>query len=112
MKPATKKPKAVYAGSFDPLTVGHLWMIEEGVRLFGHLTVAIGINPNKRPTFPAEGRIQMLRESTRHLRGVEITSFGNQYLIDYARSIEATHVASWHSITDGLRIRARHAEYQ
>jgi len=92
MKNSSNKPKAVYAGSFDPLTVGHLWMIEEGVRLFGRLTVAIGINPNKHPTFSIEDRIRMIRESTRHLRGVEITSFGSQYLIDYARAIKATHI--------------------
>lgn len=92
MKAATQKPKAVYAGSFDPLTVGHLWMIEEGVRLFGGLTVAIGVNPAKRPTFGLEDRLEMLRASIRHLRGVQVTSFGNQYLIDYAREIGATHI--------------------
>lgn len=92
MKQAVAKSKAVYAGSFDPLTVGHLWMIEEGVRLFGRLTVAIGVNPSKRATFSTEERLAMLRDATRHLRAVEVTSFGNQYLIDYARSIEATHV--------------------
>ena len=44
----SEKPrKAVYAGSFDPLTNGHLWMIKQGLDLFDHLTVAIGINPDK-----------------------------------------------------------------
>ena len=42
--------KAVYAGSFDPLTNGHLWMINKGLELFDHLTVAIGINPDKEYT--------------------------------------------------------------
>ena len=92
MKTSAKKPNAVYAGSFDPLTVGHLWMIEAGVRLFGRLTVAIGVNPSKRPTFTLEQRLEMLRASTKHLKGVQITSFGNQYLIDYAEEIGATHI--------------------
>lgn len=92
MKTSASKPNAVYAGSFDPLTVGHLWMIEEGVRLFGRLTVAIGINPAKRSTFTLERRLEMLRASTKHLRGIQISSFGNQYLIDYAKAIGATHI--------------------
>ena len=92
MKSPAKKPKAVYAGSFDPLTIGHLWMIEEGVHLFQQLTVAIGVNPNKRPTFSLDERLAMLRDSTRHLRGIHLTSFGNRFLIDYAREIGATHI--------------------
>jgi len=92
MKTSAKKPNAVYAGSFDPLTVGHLWMIEAGVRLFGRLTVAIGVNPSKRPTFTLEQRLEMLRASTKHLKGVQIASFGNQYLIDYAKETGATHI--------------------
>ncbi len=47
---SAKRPRrlGVYAGSFDPLTVGHLWMIEEGAKLFDHLIVAVGINPDKK----------------------------------------------------------------
>jgi len=92
VKTPAKKPKAVYAGSFDPLTIGHLWMIEEGVRLFNHLTVAIGVNPNKHPTFSLDERLAMLRDSTRHLLGVHLTSFGNRFLIDYAQEIGTTHI--------------------
>ena len=92
MKKPPAKPIAVYAGSFDPLTVGHMWMIEAGVRLFGQLTVAIGVNPAKHSTFTLEERLEMLRASTKQLRGVRATSFGNQYLIDYARDIGATHI--------------------
>ena len=67
-------------------------MIETGARLFNGLTIAIGVNPAKRPTFALADRIEMLRASTRHLRGVRISSFGNQYLIDYAREIGSTHI--------------------
>lgn len=82
----------VYAGSFDPLTIGHVWMIEQGSRLFDRLTVAIGINPEKRYTFTLEERLEMLRESLKDYKNLSIDSFSNFYLIDYARSIGATHI--------------------
>ena len=88
----TKKRLGVYAGSFDPLTVGHLWMIEQGVRLFDRLIVAVGVNPDKRYTFPLEERLDMLRESLKQYRTLLISSFSNRYLIDYAQSIGATHI--------------------
>lgn len=83
---------AVYAGSFDPLTIGHLWMIEQGIALFPKLVVAIGINPEKRYTFSVEERLAMLRDSVGHLRGIEFASFTQQFLITYAKSVGATHV--------------------
>ena len=83
---------AVYAGSFDPLTVGHLWMIEQGVRLFDRLTVAVGVNPDKNYAFILEDRLNMLREATRQFRNVAIASFSNRYLIHYAQLIGATHI--------------------
>jgi pantetheine-phosphate adenylyltransferase len=82
----------VYAGSFDPLTVGHLWMIEQGVALFDRLVVAIGINSEKQYTFSLPDRLTMLRASLEHHRNLEVTSFANSYLIDYAQQIGATHI--------------------
>ena len=67
-------------------------MIEQGVRLFDRLIVAIGINPEKRYTFSLEERLNMLRESLKEHRNVSVTSFSNQYLIDYAQSVHATHI--------------------
>lgn len=67
-------------------------MIEQGVKLFDCLTVAIGINPEKRYTFSLEDRLRMLRESLKQFRNVSIVSFSNRYLIDYAQSIAATHI--------------------
>jgi pantetheine-phosphate adenylyltransferase len=86
------KSKAVYAGSFDPLSIGHLWMIEQGVRLFGKLTVAIGVNPHKRCSFSLEDRLAMLRASIRDLPGIHIATFGQQFLIDYAHSVGAQFI--------------------
>lgn len=88
----TTKRLGVYAGSFDPLTVGHLWMIEQGVALFDELVVAVGINPEKRYSFPLEDRMKMLRDSLRPYRNLAVTSFSNSYLIDYAQEIGATHI--------------------
>ncbi|MBK1835095.1 adenylyltransferase/cytidyltransferase family protein, partial [Roseibacillus ishigakijimensis] len=55
---------AVYAGSFDPPTNGHLWMIEQGLALFDRLIVAIGTNPSKSYTFSVAERLDLLRAST------------------------------------------------
>src|SRR6266576_790539 len=88
----TRKRLGVYAGSFDPPTIGHLWMIEEGVRLFDELIVAVGVNPEKKYTFTLEARLEMLRDSTKKFRNVKVTSFSNSYLIDYARSVGASHI--------------------
>lgn len=83
---------AVYAGSFDPLTLGHTWMIEQGVRLFDRLVVAIGTNPDKRYAFSLQDRLEMLRSSTRRFRTVKVANFSNQFLITYAKSIGASHI--------------------
>jgi pantetheine-phosphate adenylyltransferase len=82
----------VYAGSFDPLTVGHLWMIEQGVRLFDRLIVAVGVNAEKHYTFSLPDRLAMLNESTRHLPNLTVSSFADRYLIHYAREVGATHI--------------------
>ena len=87
-----KKKAAVYAGSFDPLTIGHMWMIEEGARLFDRLIVAVGVNPEKTSSFTLEDRLAMLRESTVRFSNVAIASFSSRYLIHYAQSVGATHI--------------------
>jgi pantetheine-phosphate adenylyltransferase len=87
-----QKPLGVYAGSFDPLTIGHLWMIEQGAKLFSRFVAAVGINPDKRYTFSLEDRLAMLRESTRQFSNVSVATFSNRYLIEYAGSIGATHI--------------------
>lgn len=80
--------RALYAGSFDPPTNGHTWVIEQGSRLFPELHVAIGVNPDKKPLFTVEERIEMLEHSVRHLGNVSVGQFEGKYLVDYAREIE------------------------
>jgi len=66
---------AIYPGSFDPITFGHLDIIERGCRLFEQVVVAILRNPNKAPLFPVAQRIEQIRYSTRHLTNLEVDSF-------------------------------------
>lgn len=83
---------AVYAGSFDPPTNGHVWMIEKAYEMFDELTVAVGMNPDKKATFSEQERLQMLKEITKKYPNIKIDSFGQKFLVDYARSINANFV--------------------
>ncbi len=66
---------AVYPGSFDPITLGHLDVIERGCRLFEQVIVAVLINPLKTPLFTVQQRIEQIRCCTQHLTNLEIDSF-------------------------------------
>jgi pantetheine-phosphate adenylyltransferase len=90
-----KKSKArvgIYAGSFDPPTTGHMWMIEEAATLFDELIVALGVNPEKRSAFTVEERLEMLRSCTASFKNVRVETFTNQYLINYARKQRASFI--------------------
>lgn len=83
---------AVYAGSFDPPTIGHLWMIRQSAGIFDRLQVALGVNSDKRALFTADERLEMLREITMDLPNVSVHSFTNQFLVRYAESVGARFV--------------------
>ena len=84
--------RAVYAGSFDPITNGHLWMIKEGSYLFDELVVAVGVNPDKRYSFSLDERLQMLNSTIGHIPSVTIGSFTNKFLVHYAEEIDARYI--------------------
>ena len=84
--------RAVYAGSFDPITLGHLWMVEHGGDLFDELVVAIGTNPDKKYLFSLDERLDMLREATVHCRNVRVASYENMFLVRYARQVGASWI--------------------
>ncbi len=67
--------RALYPGSFDPLTNGHMDLIERAVALFGTVTVAVLSNPNKKPAFSVDQRIDQIQAATRHLDGIDVVSF-------------------------------------
>jgi len=92
MRTETKRRIGVYAGSFDPPTLGHLWMIENGLSLFDRLIVAVGVNPDKKSSFSVEDRVSMLRESAGRNSRLQVKSFSNRYLIHYALEVGATHI--------------------
>jgi pantetheine-phosphate adenylyltransferase len=82
---------ALYPGTFDPPTNGHLDLIERGAKLFDHLTVAILNNPVKDPLFTVEERVEMLRESTTALKNVSVATFDG-LLVEFARRQGASAV--------------------
>ena len=76
--------RALYPGSFDPLTLGHLDLIERGCGLFEAVVVAVLRNPLKQPTFSVEQRQDQIRRATAHLQRVEVGVFEG-LTVDYAR---------------------------
>lgn len=75
---------AVYPGSFDPVTNGHLEILRRGRNIFGHVVAAVLTNEAKAPFFSLDERLQMLREATAEWSNVEVDSFDG-LLVDYAR---------------------------
>ena len=84
--------RAVYAGSFDPITNGHLWMVDQGARLFNELIVAVGINASKKYRWPLAERLAMLQESLHLFPNVTVASYENLFLMDYARQVKADFI--------------------
>jgi pantetheine-phosphate adenylyltransferase len=83
--------KALYPGTFDPPTNGHVDLIQRGARIFDELVVAILINPVKNPLFTVEERVEMLKEATRALGNVSIATFDG-LMVEFARQQEASAV--------------------
>lgn len=75
---------AIYPGSFDPVTNGHLDLIERGEKMFDRVIVAVLKNTDKQPLFTTNERVEMLREATAHWPAVEVDVFEG-LLVDYAR---------------------------
>jgi len=83
--------KALYPGTFDPPTNGHVDLIQRGSKLFEHLTVAILKNPIKNPLFTVDERVEMLKEVTSSLPNVSISTF-NGMMVTFARQEGASAV--------------------
>lgn len=87
---------AVYPGSFDPITLGHLDIIGRASRLFDRLIVAVAGNSEKTATFPAAERVRLIEQSLGDRAGIEVTSFSG-LLVDFAKTSGAA------AIVRGLR---------
>ena len=88
--------QAIYPGSFDPMTYGHLDVIKRASRMFDKLTVSVLNNDVKSPLFSVDERVKILKEATKDIKNVEIDSFSG-LLVDYCREKDV------HIIIRGLR---------
>ena len=80
---------AIYPGSFDPMTYGHLDIIERSSKMVDKLYVSVLINSAKNPLFSIDERVSMIKEMTSHLPNVEVTAFDG-LLVDYAKKMNAS----------------------
>lgn len=78
---------AIYPGSFDPPTVGHIDIVERASQIVDELVVSVGANSEKSPYLSVEDRVESLRESTSHLSNVRVTSFDG-LLVQHARELD------------------------
>lgn len=80
--------RAIYPGSFDPPTLGHLDIIERSARMFDTLIVAVGRNSEKRSLLSVEERLEALRRCTKHIKNIEVSSFDG-LLVNFAHESKA-----------------------
>ena len=83
-----KKTRAIYPGTFDPLTLGHLDIIERSAKMFDEIVVAIGDNPDKNPLFSVSQRASMIKKATSHLSGITLVKF-NSLLVDLSSELNS-----------------------
>lgn len=83
-----KNRLAIYPGTFDPITLGHLDIIERAVSIFDEVVVSVGRNIGKKPLFSVEERIEMIQRTTAHLDNIQITHFDG-LIVDYAKTLDA-----------------------
>ena len=86
-----KQRIAVYPGSFDPVTNGHLDVLKRAVKIFDKVIIAVGDNPDKKALFSVEERMEMLEIVTKDIENVEIDSFSG-LMIDYAKKKGASAI--------------------
>ena len=91
------KKLAVYPGTFDPVTFGHIDLIKRALKVFDQVIVAVAHNPQKKPLFTVEERVALLKRASRNLRGVRIDDF-DSLVVNYVRRKGA------HVVIRGLRM--------
>jgi pantetheine-phosphate adenylyltransferase len=85
---ATETRIGLYPGTFDPITKGHLDIIQRALPLFDKIIIVIALNSDKKPLFTADERRQMIDDAVRDLPGVEVDQWG-ALIVDYARKVKA-----------------------
>lgn len=81
----------VYPGTFDPVTLGHIDVIERALKLFDKVIIAVTTKSEKQPLFSLEERVSLLEQSTKDLKNVEVTSFSG-LLVDFVREKKASTI--------------------
>lgn len=81
--------RAIYPGTFDPVTNGHTDLIERAAKLFKHVVIGIAANPSKQPRFTLEERVKLVKMITSHLNNVEVVGFSG-LLVDFAKEQKAS----------------------
>ena len=85
------KKRAVYPGTFDPVTLGHIDIIERASKLVDELIVGVLVNKNKVPLFTSEERVEMIKDSISHIPNVKVMAFDG-LLVDFAKQNRASFV--------------------
>lgn len=83
--------KALFPGSFDPFTSGHLNILKRALTMFDEVVVAVGINIDKHGFFPTEKRVDIIRQATSGMKGVTVISYGN-LTVDICRELAIRHI--------------------
>jgi len=76
--------RAIYSGTFDPITNGHIDILKRGLKIFDEIIIAVGINASKKTMFDTTTRIELIKEATKDLSGITVMSFDN-LLVDFAK---------------------------
>ncbi len=82
----------IYAGSYDPPTNGHLWMFQQGVKLFDEFFIAVGKNAHKQYSFSLDERVEMIQELCINQENVKVVTIENKFLVKYAESVNADYI--------------------
>ena len=91
---------AIYPGSFDPITNGHLDVLNRATKIFDKVIILIAINPKKKSRFPIEERIQMIKEATSDNPQVEVDAYDG-LTVEYAKNHNAKHlIRGLRAVTD------------
>ncbi len=85
----TKKRIAIYPGTFDPVTFGHIDIMCRALKLFDQIIVAVALNPRKNPLFTIDTRVKFIQQGIKNLKNIEVLPFSN-LLIDFAGSKKAS----------------------
>lgn len=88
--------RAIFPGSFDPITNGHLYILKKSLEVFDEVILLVAINPNKTPRFSIKERVQMINESISNIKGAKV-DFTDGFTVDYA------HKANTNSLIRGYR---------